>query len=513
MRAHCACAGTDTGGSVRVPAAHCGVFGLRPTHGAISVAGVLPMAPSFDTVGVFARDAATLRAVGSVLLRAPHGAKPGVPSRIVVVEDALPLCGPDAVSGVAALLLAATSAYPAASASRVRLGALLAQRAPTLAQFADDLDEDSEEDDPPESAADSAANGTSTRRVREFDGLAANKAALRTLQGWEIWAAHGGWVREASPALAPDVASRLKAASEVPAFAAESARVARAEAREALAGVLSSGALLCLPTVPTPAPKRGASAADADTWRSACLSLLGIAGMAGLPQLHIPLGADTRGAPVGVSLIAARGCDALLMDVALKLSAPAAAAFAHRTAPAAAASAAAAAAAPPVSAAEACRHKGNEAFKAGRFDDAVAAYSAGLEKEPRSPLLRANRAMAFLKTGDFKRAEEVRCVRIPLRKIPLPQIPPFGKVEIPPPFAAVVIYGGVFGGLCAQQLRRRLRRAPPGPAAARAPLGCARIPSHPHIHPHTLRHSLTLNTPPPCPNRTAAPAWRWTSAT
>ena len=88
----------------------------------------------------------------------------------------------------------------------MRLGALLAQRAPTLAQFADDLDDDDADDDPPSTDADGATpssdadgaapSGVKPRRVREFDGLAANKAALRTLQGWEIWAAHGGWVRD-----------------------------------------------------------------------------------------------------------------------------------------------------------------------------------------------------------------------------------------------------------------------------------------------------------------------------
>jgi amidase len=62
--------GTDTGGSVRVPASHCGIFGFRPTHGAVSPAGVLPFSPSFDTVGWFARDADTLAAVGDRLFPA-----------------------------------------------------------------------------------------------------------------------------------------------------------------------------------------------------------------------------------------------------------------------------------------------------------------------------------------------------------------------------------------------------------------------------------------------------------
>lgn len=43
--------GTDTGGSVRVPASYCGIFGFRPSHGVVSTSGVIPMAQSFDTVG------------------------------------------------------------------------------------------------------------------------------------------------------------------------------------------------------------------------------------------------------------------------------------------------------------------------------------------------------------------------------------------------------------------------------------------------------------------------------
>ena len=68
--------GSDTGGSIRVPAAFCGLYGLRPTHGRIDMSGVTPMAPSYDTVGFLARDAALFRDVGRVLLQGSSVAAP-----------------------------------------------------------------------------------------------------------------------------------------------------------------------------------------------------------------------------------------------------------------------------------------------------------------------------------------------------------------------------------------------------------------------------------------------------
>src|SRR5512145_1881018 len=78
--------GTDTGGSVRVPASFCGLYGIRPTHGRLDLAGMLPQAPSSDTAGWFARDAGTFARVSAVLLGEPIPAS--LPTRLVVAVDA-----------------------------------------------------------------------------------------------------------------------------------------------------------------------------------------------------------------------------------------------------------------------------------------------------------------------------------------------------------------------------------------------------------------------------------------
>ena len=85
--------GTDTGGSVRVPAANCGIYGYRPTHSRISVAGVIPLAPTFDTVGVLAKNWQTLKSVASVLLGVNFDAD-AVKPKVYVVQEALDAAEP-----------------------------------------------------------------------------------------------------------------------------------------------------------------------------------------------------------------------------------------------------------------------------------------------------------------------------------------------------------------------------------------------------------------------------------
>ncbi len=160
--------GTDTGGSVRAPANHCGLVGLRPTHGRISLQGVLDLSPSFDTCGWFTRDVATFARVADVLLS----------------EDSTPL--PDKVR-----LLRPTDIW-----------ALLAPEA--IEAFAAPC------------ATVEAALGRAAACTAVLDSLDAMYWHYRHLQGHEAWTVDGALIEKYHPPLGPGVAQRFAWAREIP---------------------------------------------------------------------------------------------------------------------------------------------------------------------------------------------------------------------------------------------------------------------------------------------------------
>src|SRR5687768_1524686 len=90
--------GTDSGGSVRVPASFCGLYGIRPTHGRLDLTGMMPQAPSSDTIGWFARDAATFARVSAVLL--DESIPESLPTRLVVAVDAFGFADADTAAAL-----------------------------------------------------------------------------------------------------------------------------------------------------------------------------------------------------------------------------------------------------------------------------------------------------------------------------------------------------------------------------------------------------------------------------
>lgn len=254
---------TDTAGSIRVPASYQGLWGLRSTHGAVDRAGLLPLAPTFDTVGWLTRGPAVLRAAAAASLDLAR--QTDVPARY-------------AVSG--ALVFAADDDVQAAFVAGLdRLTAAGLLPAPDLVDVGD---------------------------------LAELLRLFRTVQAAEAWRANAEWVTAHPGALGAAVASRFEIASRSdPAEEAE-ARTALAETRARLDAVLD-GRILLLPSASSTAPSRRADPAAIDTARTNTLTMTSLAGIGGYPALSVPL-FEVAGAPVGLCLVGPRHTDLALID-------------------------------------------------------------------------------------------------------------------------------------------------------------------------------------------------------
>ncbi|MCP1502683.1 Asp-tRNA(Asn)/Glu-tRNA(Gln) amidotransferase A subunit family amidase [Curtobacterium herbarum] len=264
--------GTDTAGSLRVPASYQGLWGLRTTHGAVSRTGVLPLAQTFDTVGWLTRDPELLRQVVGIAFGDPV-------ERQREAEDPLVRGEPLLLSD--ALLDAAEPDTRSAFLAWVELVGR-----------------------PVQSVA-----------LPDLDDLA---ETLRVVQAAEAHRNHGDWVAAHPGALGADVAERFAAAAAVTAEQESAARARLVELRTVLRRVVGNG-VLAFPTAPGPAPDRTADTAAVLVTRRATLRMTSVAGVGGLPAVSFPaLRVDD--APVGVCLVGPAGADLALVDLAIDLS-------------------------------------------------------------------------------------------------------------------------------------------------------------------------------------------------
>ena len=278
-----------------MPAAYQGLVGFRPSHGAVASNGVLPLAPSFNTVGWLTRDVATCAAVARVLLTetAPRVADP--------VADVAPGAG-QAVAAVATAGVADGGGFralrlPAAERlAEPRTRALFARRVAAL------------------EAAGALPRAEPADLAEEI--LEEWFAAFRTVQAYEAWQQHGAWIAAHPGVLGADVAERFAAAASVSAAHAAAARMIVAQARTRL-GELLAGAVLVLPTAPGPGPLRTADAAEVDDVRARTLRVSCLAPLAGAPAVSLPLAGHD--APVGFCAIGAPGSDFALLSLAAAL--------------------------------------------------------------------------------------------------------------------------------------------------------------------------------------------------
>jgi amidase len=262
--------GTDCGGSVRLPASYCGIYGIRTTHGLVPADGVADLAASFDTVGWFARDAKTMLRVGDVMLPA---APAFVPKRLLIAQDAFAFAGAEIADALAVAVM--------------RLKTALSDHRPVEVYTGDP---------------------------------AAWSEIFRILQGDEIRRKHGAWIDAHNPSFGPGIAERFRWTRTIDPTEVERMRPRREEVARHMDALLGDDALLCLPTAPGIAPILATPAGELEVFRARAFALLSIAGLARLPQLSLPLG-TMAGCPLGISLIAPRGRDrGLLRWVSEELS-------------------------------------------------------------------------------------------------------------------------------------------------------------------------------------------------
>ncbi|MRT31960.1 amidase [Herbaspirillum sp. CAH-3] len=262
--------GTDTGGSVRVPASHCGLIGLRPTHGRVPLTGVMDLARSFDTCGWFARDMDVFARAGAVLLGEDSAPLPQAP-RVLVASDVLGLLAPHVQAQFAQVL--------------ERLAGVLGAPQPVSVA------------------------------TPSFDVL---YWAFRHIQGYEAWRAHGENIGRYGLQLGPGVAERFAWSATITAQQMQEHSAVRETFRAGFIDLLGDDGVLLLPSAPDVAPLLTDSEQSLEDYRNQAVRMLCLSGLSGCPQISLPL-MQLDGAPFGLSLIAPPGSDRSLIQYAAGL--------------------------------------------------------------------------------------------------------------------------------------------------------------------------------------------------
>jgi amidase len=263
--------GTDTGGSVRAPASHCGLFGIRPTHGRVSLELCHDLAPSFDTCGYFTRDGGTFLRVGEVLLGIDDNPVTPQP-KVLLAKDAFGLLSPDAREALA----------------------------PAVAQV-------------------EAVLGGYENVTAATEGFTALYWTMRYIQSREAWGVDGPMIERYHPPLGPGVADRFEFSRGVTDAQVTEAQVIRSAFRARFNALLGQNTVLVLPTMPDVAPLLSESEEALNDYRNNALNLLCLSVLSGLPQVSIPL-ASHLGAPFGLSIMGPAGSDLSLVALAKRIA-------------------------------------------------------------------------------------------------------------------------------------------------------------------------------------------------
>ncbi|TXT23384.1 MAG: amidase [Gallionellaceae bacterium] len=258
--------GTDTAGSMRIPASYCGIYGIRTTYGTIPLQGVHPLAQSFDAAGWFARTPEMLSRVGEALLgkKAPALST----SRLLIARDLFDTSDPD-IAALYDAFLQKLSGRPFEIAE-IELGK------PDFTTWIE---------------------------------------TLRNIQWWELNQAHGAWIFQHLDTFGAEIRGRLEKIASVTRSEMEEKRAVRKQLISQIESIVAPGTLIIFPTAPGIAPPKGRSIDEARASRLNTMQRTCIAAVAGLPQVSMPL-LEKDGCPLGISLLGARGEDGQLLAAA-----------------------------------------------------------------------------------------------------------------------------------------------------------------------------------------------------
>ncbi|KAJ9676807.1 hypothetical protein PVL29_022021 [Vitis rotundifolia] len=282
--------GLDTVGGVRVPAAFCGVIGFRPSHGAVSHMGIIPVSSSLDTVGWFAKDPSILRRVGHVLLQLPYAVQRN-PRQIIFADDCFQSLRIPVDRVYQVVLKSTEKLFGRQVVKRENLENYLDSKVPSL------------------KACPSQKTNGETRNswIRSLVKI------MHCLQRHEFKHNHEEWINSVKPILDASISSQLHDVLEVADTEIENCQSARMEIRSALSSLLKDDGILVIPTVADPPPKLGGKESLSEEYQNRTLGLLSIASMSGCCQVAVPLGFYDK-YPVSVSFMARHGGDRFLLD-------------------------------------------------------------------------------------------------------------------------------------------------------------------------------------------------------
>ena len=254
--------GSDTGGSVRVPASFCGLLGIRPTHNRINTKGVYPMAPTFDTIGWFAKDVNTFKKVGFSVLNHNDKTKTSFKD-FVIAEDILELANSDIINLFNNYI---NNSFP--EIKKIRLS------------------------------------------KHNKDVIADN---FRILQGGEIVENVIPWILKNKPKISPEINNRIEMAMKITTDEINKAQKFRENLKLEIDKSLPKGIIALFPTTPFSSPKCGLSDEQLASHRKKLMEFTSIAGMTSRPQISMPKFKDNTG-PIGISLLGWQYSDEVLLE-------------------------------------------------------------------------------------------------------------------------------------------------------------------------------------------------------